>query len=97
MTNFTQKVNILPKLELALLLSVGKLMDEGCKAHFTKDKAIILKNNETILQGHQNTKDGLYDVDFKITTDHNLTNEKIEDISRQKINIIVQVDTKKQA
>ena len=43
------------------------------------------------MQGHQNKKDGLYDVDFKITTDFNVTNEKIQNIECQQINIIVQV------
>ena len=48
-----QQVNIVPKLASASLLSVGKFIDDGCEAHFTNKKAIISKNNKTILQGNQ--------------------------------------------
>ena len=73
-TNIKQTVNILPQLKTTSLLSVGKLVDDGCVAQFTKNKATIYKNNKTILQGKINLKDGLYDIKFKIKTN---TNNKI--------------------
>ena len=56
--NIDQEVNIVPKLTSASLLSVGKFMDDGCEAYFTKDRAIILKANKPILQGFRNVTDG---------------------------------------
>ena len=79
-TTVKQTVSILPQLQTASLLSVGKLVDDDCVAQFTKNKAIILKNNKSILQGKQNVKDGLYDVQFKIKTNTSRKTDIIGDI-----------------
>ena len=75
-TDLTQQVNILPKLASASLLSVGKVMDNGWKAHFTKDNSIISKEDKKILQGRRNKKDGLYNVELKIEANNDPTHEK---------------------
>jgi len=46
------------------LLSIGQLCDEGCIAIFLKRKLYIFKNNECILKGNRNFRDGLWDVPF---------------------------------
>ena len=58
-------------------------MDEGCVAHFTKNKSIDLKNNKSILQGHQNIKDGLYNVKFEIHADKDSQNKKIKTMNNK--------------
>ena len=40
-TNIKQTVHILPQIQTTSLLSVGKLVDDGCVAQFTKNKVII--------------------------------------------------------
>ena len=67
-TDIKKTVNILPQLKTTSLLSVGKLVDKGCVVKFTKNNAKIYKNNKSILQGKRNLKDGLYDIQFKVTT-----------------------------
>ena len=42
------------------LVSVGQLCDNGCEAIFTKDKAIITKANDIILEAPRNPNTGLW-------------------------------------
>ena len=58
---------ILPELKTALLISVGKLCDDGCKVMFDEKMMIARKNNKTILTGHRNERDGLYDIPIEKT------------------------------
>ena len=51
-------------------------MDNGWKAHFTKDNSIISKEDKKILQGRRNKKDGLYNVELKIEANNDPTHEK---------------------
>ena len=80
--NIKQTVNILPQLKTTSLLSVGKLVDDGCTAQVTKNKAIIYKNKKSILQGKRNLKDGIYDIQFKIKTNPNNNNKIFTDMQR---------------
>ena len=66
-------------------MSVRKLVDDGCVAKFTKNKAMIYKNNKSILEGKVNRKDGLYNVKFKKpTTTHN----NIQDLKYNETEIV---------
>ena len=55
---------IVPGLENASLLSIGKLCDDNCMALFTKENLFVIKNDKLILQGLWNENDGLWDVMF---------------------------------
>ena len=68
-------------------------MDSGCIAQFTKEKAVIYKNNKSILEGERNQQDGLYDV--KLTKPKNTQNHDIKKPEQQQINVIIQVDKNK--
>ena len=48
-----------------------------------------------IIQGKQNIKYGLYNVQFKIETNTSRSNDIIGDIKHQKVNVIIQVDKNK--
>ena len=58
-----RKVKILPQLHSASLTSVGKLCDDGCKVHFDdRQMKVLKKDNQIIMDGIRNDKDGLYDL-----------------------------------
>ena len=92
-TTISQQVNILPKLSSASLLSVGKFTDAGCEAHFTKNEAIILKDNKPILKGIRNKRDGLYDIAIPAIIQDNTLN--MDQSETPKLNVIIQVDKNK--
>ena len=83
-TNITQTVNILPHLKTVSLLSVGKLVDDGCVAQITKNCALICRNKKLLLKGKQNMEDGLYDVQFTNKTKESNINEMKKEIQNQK-------------
>ena len=54
-----QTGHILNDLKSATLLSAGQFCDDNCTVILNKKKAIIQKDNRTILQGPRNKRDGL--------------------------------------
>ena len=56
------KAHVFPQLRSASLLSVGQLCNDNCEVKFTKDYVKVFKNNEIIISGLRNQKDGLWDV-----------------------------------
>ena len=95
LTNIKQKVNIIPQLKTASLLSVGKLVDDGCMAHFTKNCALRCRNKKLIIKRKRNIEDRLYNVQFTNKTNESNNNEMKNEIQNQKINIIIQIDKNK--
>ena len=66
-------VKILPHLRSASLISVGKLCDDGCRVHFDETKMKVHKNEQLIMTGTRNEKDGLYDIPIEkvnLSQDH---------------------------
>ena len=55
---------ILPGLTNANLVSVGQLCDDDCQVLFTKQQAIVSKNNKLVTIGTRNHQDGLWDIHF---------------------------------
>ena len=54
-----QKAHIFPALTSANLLSIGQLCDDKCTATFTKEQLKITKNNNIILEGKRNNRNGM--------------------------------------
>ena len=77
-----REASIVPQLKSASLLSVGTLCDDNCTVHFDKHKVDIIKNNEIIMQGRRNNKDGLYEL-------------PIEKVTTEKVNVIIRLDKDK--
>ena len=57
-----REAHMLPNLQSAFLISIGKLCDDGCQVKFEKHSMNVYKKNSLILQGTRNFHDGLYDV-----------------------------------
>ena len=57
-----QQTMILPELKSSNLISIGQLCDDGCDIIIDKDQLVVSKNNNIILKGHRNTRDGLWDI-----------------------------------
>ena len=62
---------IYPALKNASLLSIGQLCDDDCLAIFHKYFLWILKDQQIVLQGTRNKRDGLWDVPFQQVTPYN--------------------------
>ena len=77
-----REASIVPGLKSASLLSVGTICDDNCTVHFDKSKVNIIKNNEIIIQGKRNEKDGLYEI-------------PIEKRNSEKLNVIIRLDKDK--
>ena len=60
-----REAHILPNLQSASLISIGKLCDDGCRVQFGKHSMNVFKNNDLILQGTRNIHDGLYDIPIR--------------------------------
>lgn len=72
-----QMVTVLPHLCSSSIISLGKICDSNCtivmndkKLYAVKSSNINIKinNNDIIITGTQNLKDGLYDIPFNKTT-----------------------------
>ena len=63
---------VFPCITNSSLISIGKLCDDGCIAVFDWKNLKVYKNNELVVEGLQNFKDGLWDV--KIPQKQNKTN-----------------------
>ena len=84
---------VVPNLKNSSLLSIGKLCDDNCIALFTKKNLFIFKNNNLLLQGFRNTKDGLWDVLFpKLASQSKPLQNKTK---IQSMNYIIQSDKSK--
>jgi hypothetical protein len=57
-----QKTMILPDLKSSNLISIGQLCDDGCDITLDKNEMIITKNNQFIMRGQRNPRDGLWDI-----------------------------------
>ena len=57
-----KQAKILPKLQSASLISIGKLCDDNCRVAFDKNVLEVHKDNHLILRGTRNYSDGLWDI-----------------------------------
>ena len=59
---------ILPSLQSATLLSLGKLCDDGCNVSMDSQKLTLTKNNKIVMQGTRNHHDQLWDIPIQKKT-----------------------------
>ena len=50
LSNKTKRVHIHDQIKNVSLVSIGHLCDDGCEAKFNKDKLLVTKNNNIVLQ-----------------------------------------------
>ena len=62
LSQHAKTAHIFDELKSASLISLGKLCDDSCKIHLDKHHIQIFKDNEQILKGFRNPKDGLWDI-----------------------------------
>lgn len=93
LSNTAQTAFIFPKLTNESLISVWQLCDTNWKVCYDKNTVNIIKNNNTILQGHRNTQDGLWDVDITNNTKQN--NIVTTSSSTNAVNYIITKDKSK--
>ena len=60
-----KKATVLPDLKSSSLISLGQLCDDNCKVLLDKKKLQVFKENDVILEGIRNPKDGLWDIPIK--------------------------------
>ena len=63
-------VHLFPSLATGSLLSIGQFCDHGCTATFTKTKATVSHNGETILEGTRHPSTSLWHVDPNMSSIH---------------------------
>lgn len=66
----TQQCHVLPELQSASLISVGKLCNDDCIVTFDKSHVYVSKNNKLILKGNRNLKDNLWDIPLPQPAEH---------------------------
>ena len=57
-----RKARILKDLKSANLISLGQLADNGCTTNIDNKKLTVTKQDDVVLTGTRNSKDGLYDI-----------------------------------
>ena len=60
-----KKATVLPDLKSSSLISLRQLCDDDCKVLLDKKKLQVFKENDVILEGTRNLKDGLWDMPIK--------------------------------
>jgi hypothetical protein len=64
------KAHIIPGLSISSLLSVGQLVDANCSVKFDRTSVEVLQNQEWILEGVRNVRNGLWTVDLEENNSH---------------------------
>ena len=82
-----RKARIVPGLKSASLISLGQLADDGCDVRINDKRLKVTKEKETIMTGHRNYTDGLYDVHITKTKDKRYD---IDKIAMTKLNMILE-------
>ena len=77
----------MPGLKSASLISLGQLTDDGCDVRMNDKKLKVTKEKETIMTGHRNFTDGLYDVHITKKKDKRYD---IDIIAMNKLNILLE-------
>ena len=62
LSNCAKTAHIFPHLKSASLVSLGQLCDNDCVVILNKNEIIVKKKNKTVLKGHHNFTDGLWDI-----------------------------------
>ena len=99
--------HVFDDLHSASLLSLGQLCDDGCKVLLDEKNIHVFKNNQIVLTGYRNKRDGLWDVplpqqqQYMLHMTHNLPKEKEFDIDYpisplfENLNVIIHKDKTK--
>lgn len=93
LSDTAKQAYIYPKLQSASLISVGKLCDDGCDVTFRKHDVQAIKNNNVILKGYRNWKDGLWDIPLQADKTLKVNSNYADLSTAHKINVIVPKDT----
>ena len=67
LTSKAKQATVLPNLHSSSLISLGQLCDDNCKVILDKKELNVYKDEQVLLKGYRNSKDGLWDI--PITTD----------------------------
>ena len=81
-----KRLNILPKLQSASLVSLGQLCDDDCEVNLNKKFLHVIKGKKEIIKGYRNSTDGLWDIPIPVY---------LKSPKKQHASVIIQKQTNK--